>query len=84
VAEVSPQSRERGRTAVREILGSVGAELANSADAMFFALWKHAAVPAAMGELEQVGPAESAAFGRAEESRKRERRMIRMMESLVA
>jgi hypothetical protein len=66
---------------------------------MFFALWKHAAASGSVLELEQVRPAESAAFGRAEElrgklkaflkraaeeSRNRERRMIRMMERLVA
>lgn len=66
---------------------------------MFFALWKHAVAPAAMRELEQMGPAESATFGRgeelrsnlvaflehvAEDRRTRELRMIRMMERLVA
>src|SRR5256885_942461 len=34
---------------------------------MFFALWKHAVAPVAMRELEQMGPTESATFGRGEE-----------------
>jgi carbamoyl-phosphate synthase large subunit len=67
---------------------------------MFFALWWHAPAHATMlRELDQVESAESAVFVRAdelrakleafleraaEESRQRERRMIRMMERLVA
>jgi hypothetical protein len=114
VTEGSPESGERGKAAVREILdilGSLGADVVagpesaalpvrlgmlNSADAMlvvrtglsesaafeiaynlfggprvpmFFALWKHAAGPSAMRELEQIAPAESATFGRGEELR---------------